>query len=312
MVMSRSGGRRMSAWRSLAAVSPVRTPTVGAVKATPEPLGGQPDAGQRRPQVLLDVERQGAQRRDVQDPGRGAPCSGTGLVTSRSMAGEERGERLAAARRARRSACARRRRWAASPGPGRAWARGRTWRTRPAPRARTAPGPGDRPCRHATHGVSHGSAGRAARSAGRRAAAAEPDPAVSRRCVAAAQHSAARTRGGRLGSARPAASPGRCGDVAGVRGDRWRQRGRPLVTSCDSSTRSDRSTATTSATTPRRCRRPTPLTPRPRLRRQPAGGRWRPRHWPDVEPAVVWTGEELLVVGGTRDDVAEPGSPPRR
>jgi hypothetical protein len=28
-----------------------------------------------------------------------------------------------------------------------------------------------------------------------------------------------------------------------------------------------------------------------------------------IDPAVVWTGEELLVLGGTRDDVAEPGQP---
>ncbi len=69
VVISRSGGRRMSAWRSLALVSPVRTPDHRRGEGEAVPLGGQPDAGHGRPQVLLDVERQGPQRRDVQDPG---------------------------------------------------------------------------------------------------------------------------------------------------------------------------------------------------------------------------------------------------
>lgn len=83
-----------------------------------------------------------------------------------------------------------------------------------------------------------------------------------------------------------------------------------LVTSCDSGTRSDRSTATTSATSPAAVSAPdsadsaaAPSAPAGwrAMAPTPLAGR--------VEPAVVWTGEELLVVGGTRDDVAEPGQP---
>ena len=50
MVMSRSGGRRMSAWRSLALVSPVRTPTTGAVKGSPcrSAASPMPASGARR------------------------------------------------------------------------------------------------------------------------------------------------------------------------------------------------------------------------------------------------------------------------
>ena len=65
-----------------------------------EPLGGETDAEQRRAEVLLDVERQRAQRRDVEDPG---PLLGVERRTVRRRRGqtvdrrEERGERLAAA-----------------------------------------------------------------------------------------------------------------------------------------------------------------------------------------------------------------------
>ena len=77
MADERAGGSRPI-------VSPVRMPTSGSVKRHAEPLGREADARQRRAQVLLDVEREGPQRRDVEDPVRPAR-SGTGEVTSRSM-----------------------------------------------------------------------------------------------------------------------------------------------------------------------------------------------------------------------------------
>ena len=106
-----------------------------------EALGRERDAGERRAQVLLDVERERAQRRDVEHAaapvlrrlGRGAE------PVDRP---EERGERLARAGRREHQACGRRLRSRASPGPGRRWAR-RTWsRTTPAlpgRRARATP-----------------------------------------------------------------------------------------------------------------------------------------------------------------------------
>ena len=74
----------MSAWRSSALVSPVRTPTTGAVKARPARSAARPipASGARR---FFSTSKASAQRRDVEDPG--APgLSGTGLVTRRSMA----------------------------------------------------------------------------------------------------------------------------------------------------------------------------------------------------------------------------------
>ena len=63
-----------------------------------EPLGRQPDAHHRRPEVLLDVERQGPQRGDVQHPG--APLGVGRLGRAQPVdRGEERGQRLAAAGR---------------------------------------------------------------------------------------------------------------------------------------------------------------------------------------------------------------------
>ena len=75
VVINRSGGRRMSFWRSLAEVSPVRMATSGATNPSPRrsaassmPLSG---AG-----VLLDVEGQRPQRGDVQHAGPVRPPLG--------------------------------------------------------------------------------------------------------------------------------------------------------------------------------------------------------------------------------------------
>ena len=95
VVMSRSGGRRMSAWRSLAdgVAGAHRHRRLDERHA--EPLGRERDAHERRAQVLLDVEREGPQRRDVEHPGALLRDRRGGVVVSRSMRGEERGERLA-------------------------------------------------------------------------------------------------------------------------------------------------------------------------------------------------------------------------
>ena len=50
-----------------------------------EPLGGEAMPAQRRPQVLLDVDGEGPQRRDVEHPGALPRVAGTGSVISRSM-----------------------------------------------------------------------------------------------------------------------------------------------------------------------------------------------------------------------------------
>ena len=69
VVIRMSGGRRMRRLASLAGVSPVRIADRRLGERHAEPLGGEADAHQRRPQVLLDVERQRPQRRDVEHPG---------------------------------------------------------------------------------------------------------------------------------------------------------------------------------------------------------------------------------------------------
>ena len=61
-----------------------------------EPLGGEGDPGQRRPQVLLDVERQRPQRRDVEDPGAAGPFVRRRRGDKRVDRGEEGGEGLPA------------------------------------------------------------------------------------------------------------------------------------------------------------------------------------------------------------------------
>jgi hypothetical protein len=74
VVMSRSGGRRTSAGARRRLVSPVRIATVGRRERHAQPLGGEADAHERCPQVLLDVERQRPQRRDVEHRVRALGC----------------------------------------------------------------------------------------------------------------------------------------------------------------------------------------------------------------------------------------------
>ena len=69
VVIRMSGGWRRRAVRSLAGVSPVRMPTVGRVQRLAPTFGRGPDAGDRRPEVLLHVDRERLDRREVEDPG---------------------------------------------------------------------------------------------------------------------------------------------------------------------------------------------------------------------------------------------------
>ena len=80
VVIKMSGGRATIARRSPAEVSPDRTPTVTLGGRLTQPQSGLGDAGQRRPQVAFDVDRQRLQRRDVQHPAAllGAPAPETG------------------------------------------------------------------------------------------------------------------------------------------------------------------------------------------------------------------------------------------
>ena len=103
-----------------------------------EPLGRQPDARQRGAEVLLDVDRQRSQRRDVEQAGALAPSSGGGSLISRSMPHRNAASVLPEPV-GPGSACGRRRRWRASPAAGPRWARRRSCRTTPAPAARTNP-----------------------------------------------------------------------------------------------------------------------------------------------------------------------------
>ena len=67
-----------------------------------QPLGGQPDAGQRRPQVALDVVGQGLERGDVQDAdvaGLPAGRRRAGVAGQPIQAPQEGGQGLAAPRR---------------------------------------------------------------------------------------------------------------------------------------------------------------------------------------------------------------------
>ena len=85
MVMSRSGGRRMSACRSFALVSPVRTPTTGAVKAWPSRSAASPmpASGARR---FFSTSKASARSGEMYRTRVRRVFSGTGLVTRRSMA----------------------------------------------------------------------------------------------------------------------------------------------------------------------------------------------------------------------------------
>ena len=90
-------GARERAGAPCAGVSPVRIATVGGVNADAEPFGRERDAGERRAQVLLDVDGEGAQRRDVEHAAALRPSRGTGRVAEPVDRPEERGERLARA-----------------------------------------------------------------------------------------------------------------------------------------------------------------------------------------------------------------------
>ena len=105
----------------------------------PEPPRRLPDPGQRRPQVPLDVDRQGLQRRHVDHPA--APV----LVRRRRRRRQpvdrpqERGQRLARPGRRDDQRVLALRRSPARPAPGPGWARRTRPRTTPASRSRTRP-----------------------------------------------------------------------------------------------------------------------------------------------------------------------------
>ncbi len=67
------------------------------VERLAQALGGEADAGQRRPQVLLDVDRQGPQRGDVDQPGAVLAVAGRRRRHQAVEAPEEGGEGLAGA-----------------------------------------------------------------------------------------------------------------------------------------------------------------------------------------------------------------------
>ena len=67
------------------------------VERLAQALGGEADAGQRRPQVLLDVDRQGPQRGDVDQPGAVLAVVGRRRRHQAVEAPEEGGEGLAGA-----------------------------------------------------------------------------------------------------------------------------------------------------------------------------------------------------------------------
>ena len=100
------------------------------VEGFAEPFGRERDPRDRRAQVLLDVERERAQRRYVQDAT--APVLGRAWAWSRAGR-SPRGTRPASCPSpwVRAAACGRRSRSPASPWPGRRWARRSSSRTRP-------------------------------------------------------------------------------------------------------------------------------------------------------------------------------------
>ena len=117
-------------------------------------LGGEGDAGERSPQVLLDVEREGPEGRDVEDPGPARPVLERWARDERVDGRQERGERLAAARRGADEGVLARRDRRPPHGSGPRSARGRTRRTRPARRARTTRARRDQRWGHPNEGVS--------------------------------------------------------------------------------------------------------------------------------------------------------------
>ena len=112
-----------------------------AARSSPSRCAGEADAGQRRPQVALDVVGQGLERGDVEDAdvagllarGLRARVAGEPVEASRGM---RRGS--CRSRSGRGSACARPRRWPPSPRPAPGSAPRSSPRTRPGRRARRA------------------------------------------------------------------------------------------------------------------------------------------------------------------------------
>ena len=91
-----SGGRRISRCRSRAGVSPLRIATVGRVRERrAEPLGRVLDPGERRAEVLLDVDGERPQRRHVEDARPRLRVLGRWLGGQPIDRPQERGERLA-------------------------------------------------------------------------------------------------------------------------------------------------------------------------------------------------------------------------
>ena len=83
--MRRSGGRRMSFWRSLAAVSPVRIPTSGATKLSPRRSAASsiPFSGARR---FFSMSKASARSGEMYSTRvRCDRSSGRGVVVSRSI-----------------------------------------------------------------------------------------------------------------------------------------------------------------------------------------------------------------------------------
>ena len=85
-----SGGVVASSRRSAAGVSPERTRRGPRAPRAPSRCGGVPDAGQRGPQVALDVDGQRLQRGDVQHPAPVRRYPGPGSVSSSRAAQERR------------------------------------------------------------------------------------------------------------------------------------------------------------------------------------------------------------------------------
>ena len=131
-------------WRSATTVSPVRIADLGRGHRLAEPLGGQADAGQRRPQVLLDVERERPQRRDVEHPGARLRSSGAGVGDElRRSPARNAASVLPLPVGAQIRVCSPAGDRPANPAPAPPSAPGTTRRTTPARRARTPRAPGD-------------------------------------------------------------------------------------------------------------------------------------------------------------------------
>ena len=100
-------------------------------------LGRVRDPGERRAQVLLDVDRERSQRRDVEDARAAARARRRARSTSRSIAHRNAASVLPEPGGGEQERVRRRARSAASPPPARRWARRTRPRTRPGCRGRT-------------------------------------------------------------------------------------------------------------------------------------------------------------------------------